>query len=198
MRAEDIAAQIIDKCLTALMIGGLGWVIKQWFNSINQRITDLDHIHRAANEDLSTRISAMEGKYRDVLDIVLTKFSKYEDRILGLIAKIQSADPKEIEREVEELRIEHKSEFETMKLRVERVSTEVQKIANEPVTESAKEYLHAYNHTLRVEFDAKMKVVQDELEKYKRILAVFNLKQKDHNFKLENLIAMKGTKSGSS
>jgi hypothetical protein len=189
MTSVDLIGFIFDKGLLVGIGTAITYLVKYYFDNVHQRISDIQKSNDLKFADLAHRVSSMEGKYRDVLDIILEKFSKWEDRILGIINKIGTVSPEEVRNEVGKFKKEAQDDINTIKLRVERVSTEVQKIASEPVTETQKSYVETKIKKEKEDLEQKLKVIEDNLNKVIKSLLKINEKQKDHDFKIMNLVA---------
>lgn len=180
---------IVDKAFGATGLIVLGFFMKYYFDNVHQRITDIQATNEAKFNDIVGRITSIESKYRDVLDIVLEKFSKWEDRILGIISKMGEVSPKELQVEVDKFREEARNDIQTMRLRVERVQSEVQKIVAEPIDESSKKLLIGRVEELRGELQNRTKYLEDNIAKLAKVMNIVHSTQKEHEFKIGNLIA---------
>lgn len=187
--------KIID-IISSNLIGGvgmavIGWLITKYVEQVNTRIKESQVITLERIVDLAKRIGSIEEKYRDVLDIILDKFSKWEDRILGIISKMGEVSPSELQAEVDKFREESVNELADMRLRVERVASVVQKIALEPIDESSKKLVLAKLETVKEETDHRLKYLEEHFDKFTRLLNSINVKQKEHDFKIANLVMIK-------
>lgn len=188
---------LIDKGLGLVGLGIVGYFVKYFFDNVHQRITDVQTANELKFKDILERISSMEGKYRDVLDIVLEKFSKWEDRIMAILGKVGTISQEELMREIDIFKVSAKDDLNTMKMRVERVSMEVKSMSND-MGSAQRQYLLDRMEELNVNLDSRMRNTELIIAKVIKTVTAVNQKQKEHEFKINNLVALKKGSSGDS
>lgn len=179
----------------AIGVAIVGWLFNKYVDQLSERLSEYKQASNERIADLANRITTIEAKYRDVLDIVLDKFSKWEDRILGLIAKMGTVTPQELQNDIDQFREDAVNDLATMKLKVERVSSEVQRLANEPSDELQKNLILGKLDEVKLSFDHRIKFLEENNSRQIKALTAMNQKQKEHEFKLENLIAIRRGKN---
>lgn len=191
MSAEKMIEMIFENGVLLLAGGGISYLVKYYFDNVHLRITDIQAVNAAKFSDLENRITSIESKYRDLLDIVLEKFSKWEDRLLGIVNNIGSLTPDQIKTEVEKLKNESKNDLFTIKLKLEKVNFEIEKISSETVGEDQIKFI---NEKIKKEVEIiEKRIRESEMNITKIIKSIMRIveKQKDHDFKIKNLIAVR-------
>jgi hypothetical protein len=193
MNAEtsNAISWLVDRGLGAIGLAVIGYFMKYFFDNVHQRLTDVQTANDLKFADIMSRISSMEGKYRDVLDIVLEKFSKWEDRIMGILSKIGTLSQEDINKEITAFKVSAKEDIDTMKLRVERVSVEVKNLVDEPLMLAQRESLLDRMQEIEVNTEARVALAEETINKMVRSLTAMHLKQKEHEFKLTNIISVR-------
>ena len=178
---------IIDRGLGVTGLAVIGYFLKYYFDNIHQRINDIQASNDLKFTEIINRITNIEGKNKDVLDIVLEKFSRWEDRILTLISKMDKLTPDQISKEITTIKQSAKEEINDVKLHVHRINLEMKKIANEPYDEKTKKLLLDRMETQREYFEEKIKSFDDSYLKLVKAVTMLNERQKTTEMKVENL-----------
>lgn len=191
MSVDKMIEMIFENGVLLLAGGGISYLVKYYFDNVHLRITDIQAVNAAKFSDLENRITSIESKYRDLLDIVLEKFSKWEDRLLGIVNNIGTLSPDQIKTEVEKLKNESKNDLFTIKLKLEKVDFEIEKISSETVREDQIKFI---NEKIKKEVEIiEKRIRESEVNITKIIKSIMRIveKQKDHDFKIKNLIAVR-------
>ena len=181
---------IIDKSLGITGLAIITYFLRYFFSSINQRITDTQANNDLRFSEINARLASIEGKYRDVLDIILEKFSKWEDRILKTLSKIGNLSEEQFKKEIQELRTMTQEDLKTMRLKLERFSLEVAQIVIEPPSGSEQRILDLKFDEFKNETSSRINELESASKKLIKFVITLNDKQKEHEFKLSNIIAM--------
>lgn len=183
----EVFQWIIDRGLGVTGLAVIGYFLKYYFDNIHQRINDIQSGNDLKFTEIINRITNIEGKNKDVLDIVLEKFSRWEDRILTLISKMDKLTPDEISREITTIKQSAKEELNDVKLHVHRINLEVKKIANEPYDEKTRKLLLDRIEQQRDYIDEKIKSFDESYLKIVKAVTMLNERQKTTEIKVENL-----------
>jgi chromosome segregation ATPase len=193
MTSNDVVSFLIDKVILASVASGIIYLIKYYFDNIHQRITDIQKSNETKFIDLNNRLSNIENKYSGILDIVLEKFSKWEDRLVGILNKIGSISFVEFKNEINKLKQEIEEDLNSLKNKMEKLDNEIDKIAPEPVKiiELNQTKLEIMELS-KIKFETmeyQIKTIEENINKITRILKKIIDRQKEHEFKIQNLIA---------
>lgn len=183
----EIFQWIIDRGLGVTGLAVIGYFLKYYFDNIHQRINDIQSGNDLKFTEIINRITNIEGKNKDVLDIVLEKFSRWEDRILTLISKMDKMTPDEISKEITGIKNSAKEELNDVKLRVHRITLEVKKISNEPYDEKIKQMLLSKIEANKELIDEKIKGFDESYLKLVKALTMINDRVRTAELKIDNL-----------
>lgn len=179
---------IIETGLGATGLAVVIFFMKSYFENIHQRINDIQAFNDAKFNDIYQRISNIEARNKDVLELVLEKFSHWEDRILGLISKMDKMSPNEISKEIESLKVTAVEEMTEVKMRVAKINLEIKKITNEPHDDMTKKLLLSKIEKQKEELDEKVKYFDECYYKLFKVVTALNDRLKANESKTENLI----------
>jgi hypothetical protein len=190
---------IVDKSLGVMGLALLGFMARSWVNALESKFDQIAMVQENRAKDLEARLTSMEGKYRDVLDIVLSKFSAWEDRIANLLLKVKDSSPAQLKDEVDKFRAEAKNDIDTMKLEVERVRVDVNKIAQTPgIDDKIKTSLVDKLTEFERQFLERITNSEKRISLIIKMVGTLNNSVKTHEFKINNLTLTMVSKSDDS
>jgi len=190
---------IVDKSLGVMGLALLGFMARSWVNALESKFDQIAMVQENRAKDLEARLTSMEGKYRDVLHIVLSKFSAWEDRIANLLLKVKDSSPAQLKDEVDKFRAEAKNDIDTMKLEVERVRVDVNKIAQTPgIDDKIKTSLVDKLTEFERQFLERITNSEKRISLIIKMVGTLNNSVKTHEFKINNLTLTMVSKSDDS
>ncbi len=196
---QDSMQFIVDKSLGVMGLALLGFMARSWVNALESKFDQIAMVQENRAKDLEARLTSMEGKYRDVLDIVLSKFSAWEDRIANLLLKVKDSSPAQLKDEVDKFRAEAKNDIDTMKLEVERVRVDVNKIAQTPgIDDKIKTSLVDKLTEFERQFLERITNSEKRISLIIKMVGTLNNSVKTHEFKINNLTLTMVSKSDDS
>lgn len=174
----------MDKAFGLVGLTVLGFLAKGWIAATESKLEALyqNHSHRISSQE--DRINSIDAKYRDVLDILLGKFSAWEDRISNLLMKIPSDDPEKLRQEIEKFKAEAKSEIEVFRLQLVNMSHFEQKRVDMP---SFVEY--------HKNIQNKINLIEQKISLHIKMLVHLNEKSKSFDQRLSNLSLIRQKKT---
>lgn len=177
----------MNASIGSALIGIMIYFFKYYMDNLHQRISDIQSVHDREIREIKDRIINSEEKYRDLLDILLEKFSKWEDRILGIMSKIDKATPEEVSREISTFQKQHKEEMNDIKIKVARVAIDIKKMANDPYEDALKQMLTRKLEDQKDYYEGKFKIIEDNYLKLIRAVTTLNDRTKNNELKIENV-----------
>jgi hypothetical protein len=181
------ALNLIEKAIGAGSLAFVAWIANRWIQAVEARFES--NFTTIENRIASTeeKINALQNKYQDVLDIVLTKFTNWEDRISGLLAKAQTLDKDQMLIEIQNFKIQNRNDLEVMKLEISRVKNLVRTAGFES------EFIQKIRE-IEAQLSARIKGNEERLNLCVKMISHLNEKSKTHDFQLQNLIAINKAK----
>lgn len=186
---DKLLELLLSNALGASGIVVVGWLVNKYAEQINSNINDQRAASSERHASLLVRVEAIENKYRDVLDIVLEKFSKWEDRISALLSKMGKISPEDLMQELDSFRKESESERSIIILEMEKVKARVLQAKAEPETARERQLILGRLDEVKTQIESRLQSVETEFLKVKRVAGTLIIKQKEHDAKLQNLIA---------
>lgn len=180
-----------------ILISVVTYFLKYYFDNVHKRIDDIVKNYDYRFLEMNNKIISIENKYRDVLDIVLEKFSKWEDRLSDLIHKASTLSPDEMTKEIDKFKIETRDTVKDLKLRVERVHVDLKKVVESEVSggkliESDKILLQKQFESLSKNLEFRMDSLEQRLGPAIKLINGVGIRVKEHEFKISNLVATRG------
>ena len=175
---------LINNALGAVGLGIVAFLANKWIDSLEDKIKISNGHLESRISDIESRITSVEEKYRDVLDIVLQKFSNWEDRVSSILVKIKESSPEEIKNEIEIFRNQTQNDILNMKLEVKKVSEE---IATSNIVVDQKELLTKKVNEIHGELVKRIQDSEKRISLAIKMISHLNEKTKAHEFKISNL-----------
>lgn len=93
---------LIYNAIPSVLLVIIGFLVVQYINAINKRIDDLSNTTTYRFKEIMERLFGLTDKMSDVLDVMLQKFSQWEDKIKTILAQVDvSGSHKKIDIESE-------------------------------------------------------------------------------------------------
>lgn len=188
--SQDHLQFIFDKSLGVIGLSLLGFLANSWVKALETKFEHMSLTLENRTKSIEDRMNMIEGKYRDVLDIVLAKFSAWEDRIANLLLKVKDSSPEQLKDEVDKFKSEAKNDIMIMKLEVERVRVDVKKIIEVPTTPAdVSASLIQRFMDFEQQFIDRIESSEKRVSMILKMVGHLNNTTKTHEFKINNLVA---------
>lgn len=178
---------LLEKLIGGASLGFVAFLANKWISAVESRFESNFQTIENRIHSSEEKIGALQAKYQDVLDIVLTKFTAWEDRLALLLAKITTTDAAQFAKELENFRRQNKDDLDVMKLEINRVKNIVE------ATSFESEYI-ARLRELETQLAGRIKGTEERLSLAIKMVGHLNEKSKQLEFRFGNLEAVNKAK----
>lgn len=166
---------LINNALGAMGLALLAFLANSWIKALEGRFDQAYITIENRIKNIDEKQALLEDRYKNVLDLMLEKFSAWEDRISNILSKIRDMTPEQLKLEIDKIRNETKSDIENMKFQFHKINVEL------------KEEKPKLSDNFKVELLNRIDNAEKRINMTIKMIAHLNSKSKEYDFKINNL-----------